>query len=383
MKMNSSDSILSLLSDLIQFESVTPDNSDCQKYIEDYLSVLGFKTEYIKYGDVQNMISTLGTGSPSLIFVGHTDVVPPGDLSQWKYNPYKLTQHEGMLIGRGAADMKGGIACFMSAVKEYHDAKKNDHKGSIKILLTGDEEGDAVDGIRKIIDQNVFDAGDLDYCLVGEPSSSDKIGDVIRNGRRGSITGHLTLYGIQGHVAYPEKAENPIHYCSEVLSDLLQIKFDNGNEFFPPTSFQISNINAGTGVDNVIPGKIDLVFNVRYSTETNADQIKKKIVNIVESKVSKYDIKWKHSGEPFLTTKKEFMNICKESIRNVTQLDTVISTNGGTSDGRFVAKVCDQVIELGLTNRSIHKINESVREDDLEVLKNIYKNILERVFSSQ
>tara|TARA_Y100000022_G_scaffold169871_1_gene155603 strand:+ start:64 stop:1206 length:1143 start_codon:yes stop_codon:yes gene_type:complete len=380
--MNSNNSVLSLLSDLIKFESVTPDSSECQKYIEDYLSALGFKTEYIKYGDVQNMISTLGAGSPCLIFVGHTDVVPPGDLSKWKYNPYELTQDQGMLIGRGSADMKGGIACFMSAVNEYCKIR-DDIKGSIKIILTGDEEGDAVNGIRKIIDQNIFKVGDLDYCLVGEPSSSDEIGDVIRNGRRGSITGHLTVHGIQGHVAYPEKAKNPIHLCSNVLSDLLKIKFDNGNEFFPPTSFQISNINAGTGVDNVIPGKIELAFNVRYSTETNADEIKQKILNAIESKVSKYDIKWKHSGEPFLTTEKKFMNICKESIKNVTQLDTVVSTNGGTSDGRFVAKVCNQVIELGLTNRSIHKINESVREDDLEVLKNIYRNILERVFSGQ
>ena len=380
--MNSNKSILNLLYDLVKFESVTPDNSECQKYIEDYLSVLGFRTEYIKYGEVQNMISTLGTGSPCLIFLGHTDVVPPGDLSLWKFDPYELTQDKGMLLGRGAADMKGGIACFMSAVKEYCSNKDN-IKGSIKILLTADEEGDAVHGIRKIIDENVFEVGDLDFCLVGEPSSSDKIGDVMRNGRRGSITGHLTLHGIQGHVAYPEKAINPIHLCSDVLSNLLKIKFDDGNEFFPPTSFQISNINAGTGVDNVIPGKIDIAFNVRYSTETNADEIKQRIVNVIESKVSKYDIKWKHSGEPFLTTEKEFMNICKDSIKSVTQLDTVVSTNGGTSDGRFVAKVCNQVIELGLTNRSIHKINESVREDDLEVLKNIYRNILERIFSSQ
>ena len=318
---------------------------------------------------------------PCLVFVGHTDVVPPGDLSQWKYNPYRLTQHEGMLIGRGAADMKGGIACFMTAIKEHCDAGK-DINGSIKIILTADEEGDAINGIRKLIDEKVFKKGDLDYCLVGEPSSSDEIGDVIRNGRRGSITGHLTLHGIQGHVAYPEKAENPIHACSNVLSNLLKIKFDNGNEFFPPTSFQVSNINAGTGVDNVIPGKIDLAFNIRYSTETNADEIKQKIVDVIDKEDIKYNIAWKHSGEPFLTTERKFMNICKESIKDVTELDTVVSTNGGTSDGRFMAKVCDQIIELGLTNRSIHKINESVKEDDLEVLKNIYKNILSRVFSS-
>ena len=381
MKVNSNNAVLDLLTDLVKFESVTPDKSGCQKYIANYLSNLGFETEYIKYDDVSNMVSTFGAGSPCLVFVGHTDVVPPGDLSQWKYNPYRLTQHEGMLIGRGSADMKGGIACFMAAVKEYFDANK-DINGSIKILLTADEEGDATNGIRKIIDEKVFEKGDLDYCLVGEPSSSNEIGDVIRNGRRGSITGHLTLYGIQGHVAYPEKAENPIHACSVILSNLLKIKFDNGNEYFPPTSFQISNINAGTGVDNVIPGKIDLAFNIRYSTETNADEIKQRILNAINEDNIKYDIKWKHSGEPFLTTDRRFMDICKESIKEITSFNTEVSTNGGTSDGRFMAKVCDQIIELGLTNRSIHKINESVKEDDLEVLKNIYKNILSKVFSS-
>ena len=381
MKVNSNNAVVELLSDLVKFESVTPDKSECQEYIANYLSNLGFKTEYIRYGDISNMISSFGTKAPCLVFVGHTDVVPPGDLSQWKYNPYRLSQHEGMLIGRGAADMKGGIACFMSAIKEYCESGE-DIDGSVKIILTADEEGDAINGIRKLIDEKVFKKGDLDYCLVGEPSSSDEIGDVIRNGRRGSITGHLTLHGIQGHVAYPEKAENPIHACSNILSNLLKIKFDNGNEFFPPTSFQISNINAGTGVDNVIPGKIDLAFNIRYSTETNAHEIKQKIVDVIEKDGVKYDISWKHSGEPFLTTERKFMNVCKESIKEVTELDTVVSTNGGTSDGRFMAKVCDQIIELGLTNRSIHKINESIKEDDLEVLKNIYKNILLKVFSS-
>ena len=379
--MNSNNKVLNLLSDLVKYESVTPDTTACQKYIDSFLSKLGFKTEYIKYGDVQNIISTYGEKSPCLVFVGHTDVVPPGDLSQWKTNPYTLLQDSGMLIGRGTADMKGGIACFMSAVKDHLSEQKSIN-GTIKIILTADEEGDAINGIRKLIEKNVFKSNKLDYCLVGEPSSSDNIGDVIRNGRRGSITGHLILKGIQGHVAYPEKAENPIHLCSNVLSKLLEIKFDNGNEFFPPTSFQVSNINAGTGVDNVIPGDIKLAFNVRYSTETNAEEVKHRILKVIENENVRYEINWKHSGEPFLTTKKEFMNICKDSIMEITNFETNVSTNGGTSDGRFMAKICDQVIELGLTNRSIHKINESVREDDLEVLTNIYKKILSKVFSN-
>ena len=379
--MSTNNKTLNLLSDLVKYKSITPDVTECQKYIEDYLAAISFRTEYVKYEDVQNMIATYGEGSPCLAFIGHTDVVPPGDLSKWKSDPYCLQQDNGMLIGRGTADMKGGIACFMSAVREFLE-DGNAVKGSIKFILTADEEGDAVNGIRKVVDQDIFKDNDLDYCLVGEPSSSTEIGDVIRNGRRGSITGHLTLHGVQGHVAYPEKADNPIHSCSEVLSNLLRIKFDNGNEFFPPTSFQVSNINAGTGVDNVIPGDIKLSFNVRYSTETNADNIKNSIIDVIESSNVKYDISWKHSGEPFLTTDNEFMNMCKESIKDVTSIDTVVSTNGGTSDGRFMAKICEQVIELGLTNRSIHKINESVKEEDLEILKNIYKKILARVFSN-
>ena len=379
--MSTNNKTLNLLSDLVKYKSITPDVTECQKYIEDYLAAISFRTEYVKYEDVQNMIATYGEGSPCLAFIGHTDVVPPGDLSKWKSDPYCLQQDNGMLIGRGTADMKGGIACFMSAVREFLE-DGNTVKGSIKFILTADEEGDAVNGIRKVVDQDIFKDNHLDYCLVGEPSSSTEIGDVIRNGRRGSITGHLTLHGVQGHVAYPEKADNPIHSCSEVLSNLLRIKFDNGNEFFPPTSFQVSNINAGTGVDNVIPGDIKLSFNVRYSTETNADKIKNSIIDVIESSNVKYDISWKHSGEPFLTTDNEFMNMCKESIKDVTSIDTVVSTNGGTSDGRFMAKICEQVIELGLTNRSIHKINESVKEEDLEILKNIYKKILARVFSN-
>ena len=377
--MNSNNKVVKLLSELVHFKSVTPDISDCQKYIDDYLSESNFKTEYKKYDSVKNMISTYGKGSPCLAFIGHTDVVPSGDEAQWESDPFVLTKKNDFLVGRGTSDMKGGISCFMQAVREF--IKENDSfNGSIKLILTGDEEGDAINGIRKLVDSGVFKDNELDYCLVGEPSSSDKIGDVIRNGRRGSITGHLVLHGIQGHVAYPEKAENPIHISSKIISDFLDIKFDNGNKYFPPTSFQISNINSGTGVDNVIPGNIKIAFNIRYSTETNHNEIKETIINILNNSSAKYDITWKHSGEPYLTTNHEFIDICKDSIEEITNIKTLISTNGGTSDGRFMAKVCKQVVELGLTNRSIHKINECVKEDDLRTLVEIYKNILSKIF---
>jgi len=377
--MNSNNKVVKLLSELVHFKSVTPDISDCQKYIDDYLSESNFKTEYKKYDSVKNMISTYGKGSPCLAFIGHTDVVPSGDEAQWESDPFVLTKKNDFLVGRGTSDMKGGISCFMQAVREF--IKENDSfNGSIKLILTGDEEGDAINGIRKLVDSGVLKDNEIDYCLVGEPSSSDKIGDVIRNGRRGSITGHLILHGIQGHVAYPEKAENPIHISSKIISDFLDIKFDNGNKYFPPTSFQISNINSGTGVDNVIPGNIKIAFNIRYSTETNHNEIKETIINILNNSSAKYDITWKHSGEPYLTTNHEFIDICKDSIEEITNIKTLISTNGGTSDGRFMAKVCKQVVELGLTNRSIHKINECVKEDDLRTLVEIYKNILSKIF---
>jgi succinyl-diaminopimelate desuccinylase len=380
--MNSNNKVVKLLSELIQFKSVTPDTSDCQKYIDDYLSEFNFKTEYKKYDSVKNMISTYGKGSPCLAFIGHTDVVPSGDEAQWESDPFVLTKKNDFLVGRGTSDMKGGISCFMQAVREFINENDN-FNGSIKLILTGDEEGDAINGIRKLVDSDVFKDNELDYCLVGEPSSSDKIGDVIRNGRRGSITGHLILHGIQGHVAYPEKAENPIHISSKIISDFLDIKFDNGNKYFPPTSFQISNINSGTGVDNVIPGNIKIAFNIRYSTETNHNEIKETIIKILNNSSAKYDITWKHSGEPYLTTNHEFIDICKDSIEEITNIKTLISTNGGTSDGRFMAKVCKQVVELGLTNRSIHKINECVKEDDLRTLVEIYKNILSKIFIKQ
>ncbi len=373
------NNVKDLLGILIGYPSVTPDETDCQKFIEEYLSSLGFKTEYIKNKSVQNMISTYGEGSPCLSFIGHTDVVPSGDISEWSSDPFTLTNKDNVLIGRGTSDMKGGIACFMQATKEFIDENKN-LNGSIKVILTGDEEGDAIFGIRKLIEDNYFKDNELDYCLVGEPSSTEVIGDVIRNGRRGSLTGHLTISGIQGHVAYPEIADNPIHKCSEIITELLNIKFDNGNQYFPPTSFQISNINAGTGADNVIPANLKIVFNIRYSTETNDKQIKSRIIDILDSSGHEYEIVWKHSGEPFLTTNNYFMDICKQSIKDVSGLDTVVSTNGGTSDGRFMAKVCDQVIELGLTNRSIHKIDECVKESDLHSLVEIYKKILSKVF---
>ncbi len=378
--MSTSKNVENILEDLVKYKSITPDDTDCQEYISTFVEELGFTTKFYKYGNVKNMICTLGDEKPVLAFVGHTDVVPPGDKSTWKSDPFILSKEDNYLIGRGTSDMKGGIASFLSAVKSF--TQDNEFKGSIKIILTGDEEGDAVFGIRKLVEENIFKDSEIDYCLVGEPSSSDEIGDVIRNGRRGSISGYLTIEGIQGHVAYPEKALNPIHESSRVIEELLKIEFDQGNEFFPPTSFQISNILGGAGVDNVIPGSTKITFNIRYSTETTHNEIINKIVNAIEKCEVKYDIEWKHSGEPYLTTQKELLNHCKDSIKSICGIDTVVSTNGGTSDGRFMAKVCNQVIEFGLTNETIHKTNECVNINKLNTLVDVYTELLCRVFNS-
>lgn len=376
--MNTNKSVEELLQNLIEFKSITPDKSDCQKYIADYLETIGFKTEYYKYGDVKNMICTFGDTSPVLAFVGHTDVVPPGDINTWKSDPFKLTKEGDYLIGRGTSDMKGGIACFMFAAKSF--IANNNFNGTIKIILTGDEEGDAVFGIKKLVEEGIINKDEIDFCLVGEPSSSEEIGDIVRNGRRGSITGYLTINGIQGHVAYPEKALNPIHRTSNVLASLLKMEFDQGNEYFPPTSFQISNISGGTGVDNVIPKSASITFNIRYSTESTHNEIKKMILDAIDDCDVDYSIEWKHSGEPYLTSKDEFLNKCKASIRDVCKVDANVSTNGGTSDGRFMAKICDQVIEFGLTNETIHKTNECVNSKKLNTLADVYNDILIRVF---
>ena len=313
---------IELSSKLIKFKSITPDNSGAIDYIQKVLKKKKFNCHILESGTnkIKNLYASFKGGEgPNLCFAGHTDVVPPGDLKKWKTNPFEPHITNGRLYGRGASDMKTAISSFLVATEIFLEENKFAFDGTISFLITSDEEGEAEFGTKSLIKWIKSKKKKIDYCLVGEPSSSNEIGAVIRNGRRGSITGHLTLYGIQGHVAYPEKAKNPIHVCSNILSNLLKIQFDNGNEFFPPTSFQISNINAGTGVDNVIPGKIDLAFNIRYSTETNANEIKQKIIDVLDKDDVKYDITWKHSGEPFLTTERKFMNVCKESIKEVTE----------------------------------------------------------------
>ena len=375
---------LQLAKELIRFPTVTPVDAGVMKFLEKKLKKLGFKTKLLEFKEkdfkpVKNLYARLGRKGPNFCYAGHLDVVPPGNIKDWTINPFKPSVKNNHLIGRGANDMKSSVAAFVSAVSNFL-SKNEKFNGSISLLITGDEEGDAINGTKKVVEYLKKRKEKINFCLVGEPTNPNKLGEMIKIGRRGSLTGKLNIIGHQGHVAYPEKAENPIHISSKIIYEFLDIKFDNGNKYFPPTSFQISNINSGTGVDNVIPANIKIAFNIRYSTETNHDEIKDTIIKILDNSNAKYDITWKHSGEPYLTTNHEFIDICKDSIEEITNIKTLISTNGGTSDGRFMAKVCKQVVELGLTNRSIHKINECVKEDDLMILVEIYKNILSKIF---
>ena len=367
-----------ILSKLIECESVTPHDDGCQNYIGTFLSNIGFKIEKHKYNDVENIIASKGTNGPVLAFVGHTDVVPTGKLEKWSTNPFSLTERNGNLYGRGTADMKGSIACMMLAISNFLETH-TDHDGTIMIILTSDEEGPATYGIQKLIENNDIKNNDIDMCIVGEPSSKKKLGDTVKNGRRGSLSGRIIIKGIQGHIAYPQNASNPIHMSAPIIAELINEKYDNGNDYFPPTSFQISNVNSGVGATNIIPGELILDFNFRYSTETTMEQLKATVEKILNSSNVEYNIDWNHSGEPFLTKKGKLLDICVEAISEVTSLKPVISTDGGTSDGRFMAKVCKQVVELGLINESIHKIDEHTTQNDLDTLVVIYQRILKKI----
>ncbi len=366
---------LNLLIDLIRRQSVTPEDAGCQDLIIDRLGKLGFKIERLDFADTRNIWLRRGEAKPLLTFLGHTDVVPPGPSEAWLSPPFEPTLRGGKLYGRGAADMKGGIAAFITALERFIE-QHPDHLGSIAIMLTSDEEGIATHGVVKVVEVLEGRNEKIDWCLVGEPSSDKKIGDVIRVGRRGSLCAKLTVKGIQGHVAYPEIAENPIHKLAPALTELTEEVWDHGNEFFPPTSLQVSNLNSGTGAENIIPGHVDVQFNLRFCTELDEETIKQRIHAILDRHGLNYDLRWRLSGNPFLTSRGELIEAAHAAIKRVTGYETTDDTGGGTSDGRFIAPTGAQVIELGPLNESIHKVNEHIGLEDLETLSRIYEGIL-------
>ncbi|MGH8501070.1 MAG: succinyl-diaminopimelate desuccinylase [Gammaproteobacteria bacterium] len=366
---------LDLLKTLIARPSVTPDDAGCQEIIGERLAKFGFKAEPMPSGEVSNLWLRRGTERPLFVFAGHTDVVPPGPLEQWQSPPFAPTVRDGRLYGRGAADMKGGVAAMVTACEAFVTGHPN-HKGSIALLITSDEEGPAVEGTKHVIDTLERRGEKIDWCLVGEPSSEERLGDTIKNGRRGSLNGRLRVHGSQGHVAHPHHADNPVHRFAPVLAALLDTEWDRGNEHFPPTGFQVSNINAGTGADNVIPGALDVIFNFRFSTAVTQAQLQQRVEALLDAHDLRYDLKWHLSGQPFLNPSGELVAAAREAIREVDGLETTLSTGGGTSDGRFIAPTGAQVIELGPANASVHKIDEHVRVADLEVLSEIYTRLL-------
>ena len=366
---------LELLKELISRVSVTPDDAGCQAFLAKRLAVLGFEVEQLDFNDTKNLWLKRGTAKPLFVFLGHTDVVPTGPLERWDSPPFEPTMRDGHLYGRGAADMKGGIACFVTAVERFV-GQYPEHKGAIALLITSDEEGPATDGVVKVVEILEQRNEKIDWCLVGEPSSDQKIADIIRVGRRGSLCAKLAVKGIQGHVAYPDIANNPIHAFAPALKALTEEVWDQGNQFFPPTSLQVSNINAGTGAENIIPGELELQFNLRFCTELDETTIKRRVQAILDQFDFEYELTWRLSGNPFLTSGGALIEATHASIKQITGYDTQDDTGGGTSDGRFIAPTGAEVIELGPLNASIHKINENVSIADLEVLTQIYEQIL-------
>lgn len=366
---------LDLAIDLINRRSVTPEDDGCQALLAARLEVLGFKTEHLRFDDVDNLWSVYGTEGSLFVFAGHTDVVPTGPEAKWSHPPFTATIENGLLYGRGAADMKGSIAAMVTAVERYF-AAGHTPKGRIGFLITSDEEGPSINGTVKVVEYLEQNNEKITWCLVGEPSSTDKLGDVIKNGRRGSLGCELTIKGKQGHVAYPHLAENPVHKAAPFIAELISQQWDQGNEFFPPTTFQISNLSAGTGATNVIPGDLNMVFNFRFSTEVTEQDLREHVESLIARHNLKYEIRWTLSGNPFLTAKGKLVEAISQSVKEVCGYDTELSTAGGTSDGRFIAPTGAQVVELGPLNATIHKIDEHVAIADLEKLSAIYEQTL-------
>ncbi|HUG57331.1 MAG TPA: succinyl-diaminopimelate desuccinylase [Candidimonas sp.] len=370
--------VLQLTKDLISRPSVTPDDYGCQQALAQRLQAAGFTCESLTFGDVTNLWARRGTAQPLLVFAGHTDVVPTGPLERWDSDPFTPTERDGKLYGRGTADMKSSIAAFVVAVEEFV-ARNPDHQGSIGLLITADEEGPSVNGTVKVCEALTHRGEQLDYCIVGEPTSVDTLGDTVKNGRRGSLSGKLVIKGKQGHVAYPHLARNPIHLLAPALVDLVSQQWDDGNEYFPATTFQVSNLHSGTGATNVVPGTAILDFNFRFSTSSTPDSLKDRVIAILQKHKLDYDLDWTLGGKPFLTPRGELSTALAQAIKDETGVTTELSTTGGTSDGRFIAGICPQVIEFGPINASIHQINEHIRLDTLEPLKNIYRRTLEHL----
>jgi succinyl-diaminopimelate desuccinylase len=369
---------LALAEELISLSSVTPEDKGCQQRLIDLLSPLGFDCETVQSGDVTNLWARKGTQQPLVVLAGHTDVVPTGPLTQWQSNPFVPTRRDGKLYGRGAADMKTSIAAMVIATEEFIAAHPG-HKGSIGFLITSDEEGQATDGTVVVCDMLKQRGERLDYCIVGEPTSTGRLGDMIKNGRRGTMSGKLTVNGVQGHIAYPQLARNPIHLAMPALTELAAKKWDDGNEYYLPTSWQMSNIHGGTGASNVIPGQVVIDFNFRFSTASTVEGLQQSVHAILDRHGLDYELKWTVGGLPFLTPRGSLSQALATAIKAETGIDTELSTTGGTSDGRFIAQICPQVIEFGPPNGSIHKIDEHIELRFIDPLKNIYRRTLENL----
>ncbi|XZG69349.1 succinyl-diaminopimelate desuccinylase [Chitinibacteraceae bacterium HSL-7] len=374
------DPTVLLTMQLMRQASVTPDDASCQQIMARRLEAAGFSIEPMQFGEVDNLWARKGTERPVLVFAGHTDVVPPGPLERWDSDPFAPDIRDGLLYGRGAADMKASLAAFVTAserfVRDYPD-----HRGSLAFLITSDEEGPARNGTVKVVETLQARGEALDYTIVGEPTSAATLGDTIKNGRRGSLCGHLTIMGVQGHIAYPHLARNPIHLMAPALAELAATEWDRGNDYFPPTTWQVSNVISGTGAANVIPGTVEMQFNFRFSTEQTADTLKQRVHDILDRHALDYSLEWTLSGEPFLTDHGGLIDAMRAAVQDVTGTVPQLNTTGGTSDGRFIAKHCEEVVEFGPVNKTIHKLNECVALADIPKLADVYYGVLRRLLA--
>ncbi|MEF9674936.1 succinyl-diaminopimelate desuccinylase [Pectobacterium aroidearum] len=371
--------VIELAQQLIKRPSLSPNDEGCQALMIERLTAMGFTVEAMDFGDTQNFWAWRGTGK-TLAFAGHTDVVPSGDERQWQHPPFEPIIRDGMLYGRGAADMKGSLAAMVIAAERFVTAHPN-HQGRLAFLITSDEEASAVNGTVKVVEALMARNERLDYCLVGEPSSTHVVGDVVKNGRRGSITANLRVHGVQGHVAYPHLADNPVHRAAPALNELIATEWDRGNDFFPPTTMQIANIQAGTGSNNVIPGELFVQFNFRFSTELTDVLIQQRVAELLDRHQLNYTIDWKLSGQPFLTARGELVDAVVNAVKHYNEVTPELLTNGGTSDGRFIARMGAQVVELGPVNATIHKVDECVSAADLQLLSRMYQRIMEQLIA--